>query len=77
MAVETKYYEQLGIHATATLAEIKKAYRKLSLQWHPDKNPSNREAAEEKFKQLSEAYSVLSDSDTRALYDRYGSDGLK
>ncbi|KAJ2171438.1 DnaJ sub B member 8, partial [Coemansia sp. RSA 370] len=52
MAVETKYYEQLGIHATATLAEIKKAYRKLSLQWHPDKNPSNREAAEEKFKQL-------------------------
>ncbi|KAJ2353669.1 DnaJ sub B member 6, partial [Coemansia sp. RSA 2618] len=77
MAAGTKYYELLGIHAGATLAEIKKAYRKLSLQWHPDKNPGNRTAAEEKFKQLSEAYSVLSDSDTRALYDRYGEDGLK
>ncbi|KAJ2322154.1 DnaJ sub B member 6 [Coemansia sp. RSA 2704] len=77
MAVETEYYELLGIHAGATPDEIKKAYRKLSLRWHPDKNPGNREEAEEKFKQLAEAYSVLSDADTRGLYDRYGKDGLK
>ncbi|KAJ1868335.1 DnaJ sub B member 6 [Coemansia sp. RSA 989] len=77
MAADTEYYELLGIQPGATPDEVKKAYRKLSLQWHPDKNPNNREAAEEKFKQLAEAYSVLSDSETRQRYDRYGKDGLK
>ncbi|KAJ2453673.1 DnaJ sub B member 6 [Coemansia sp. RSA 2336] len=77
MAADTKYYELLGIQPGATPDEVKKAYRKLSLQWHPDKNPNNREEAEEKFKQLAEAYSVLSDPETRQRYDRYGQDGLK
>ncbi|KAJ2851536.1 DnaJ sub B member 6 [Coemansia brasiliensis] len=77
MAVDTEYYELLGIHPGASSDELKKAYRKLSLRWHPDKNPNNREEAEEKFKQLAEAYSVLSDSETRQRYDRYGKDGLK
>ena len=55
------YYAILGIKKNATEAEIKKAYRKLALKWHPDKNPNNREEAEEKFKKINEAYSVLSD----------------
>ena len=66
------YYAILGIKKDATEAEIKKAYRKLALKWHPDKNPNNREEAEEKFKKINEAYSVLSDKNKRRQYDRGG-----
>lgn len=65
------YYEILGVPRNATEAEIKKAFRSLALKYHPDRNPSNKEA-EEKFKEINEAYSVLSDSEKRANYDRYG-----
>src|SRR2546430_16053775 len=66
------YYEVLGISRTATDDEIKKAYRKLALRYHPDKNPENRPEAEERFKELVEAYQVLSDAERRGLYDRFG-----
>lgn len=69
------YYTILGLQKTATENEIKKAYRKLAMKYHPDKNPNNKEA-EEKFKEISEAYSVLSDSEKRNIYDKYGKDGL-
>lgn len=76
--METKrdYYEVLGVKKTDSDDQIKKAYRKLALKWHPDKNPSNREAAEEKFKEIGEAYAVLSDPEKRAAYDRFGHSGL-
>ncbi|XP_059827862.1 dnaJ homolog subfamily B member 6b [Hypanus sabinus] len=70
------YYQVLGVHKHASQEEIKKAYRKLALKWHPDKNPDNKDEAESKFKQLSEAYEVLSDSSKRDIYDRYGKEGL-
>src|SRR5918911_3155118 len=65
------YYEVLGVSRGANEAEIKSAYRKLAVRYHPDKNPGNAEA-EEKFKEAAEAYSVLSDADQRARYDRFG-----
>jgi molecular chaperone DnaJ len=65
------YYEVLGVSRTASLDEIKKAYRKKAVQFHPDKNPGDKEA-EEKFKEATDAYSVLSDKDGRAKYDQYG-----
>lgn len=65
------YYELLGVGKTATAEELKKAYRKKAVQYHPDKNPGNKEA-EEMFKKVSEAYDVLNDADKRAAYDRYG-----
>jgi molecular chaperone DnaJ len=65
------YYEILSVSRTATEQEIKSAYRKLAMQWHPDRNPGNAEA-EEKFKECTEAYSVLMDADKRARYDQYG-----
>ena len=68
----TDYYEALGVSRTADGKEIKAAYRKLALKYHPDRNPGSREA-EEKFKQLNEAYAVLSDAEKRGRYDRYGS----
>jgi DnaJ family protein B protein 6 len=70
------YYEILEIAKTATEAEIKKAYRKHALKWHPDKNPDNQKEAEKKFKEISEAYEVLSDKKKRDIYDRYGKEGL-
>ena len=70
------YYEVLGVEKNADEATIKKAYRKLAMQFHPDKNPDNK-AAEEKFKEASEAYEVLSDKDKRQLYDQYGHAGLE
>lgn len=70
------YYEILGVDKDANDAEIKKAYRKLALKWHPDKNTDNREEAERMFKVISEAYEVLSDPEKRKVYDVYGKDGL-
>jgi curved DNA-binding protein len=71
-----EYYKILGVSKTATADEIKKAYRKLALKFHPDKNPDNKEA-EDKFKKISEAYAVLSDTKKRQEYDTYGSAGFQ
>lgn len=70
------YYEVLGVDRNASDQEIKKAYRRLAMKYHPDKNPDDK-AAEDKFKGAAEAYQVLSDKDKRAVYDRYGHQGLK
>lgn len=67
------YYQVLGVDKKATAEEIKKAYRKLAVKWHPDKNPNNKSASEEKFKKISEAYAVLSDPEKRQNYDNFGS----
>lgn len=75
MPKETRLYDLLGASPTATPSELKKAYRKKALLYHPDKNPD--EAAQEKFKDISWAYSVLSDEEKRATYDRVGEDALK
>ena len=69
------YYEVLGVDKNATADDIKKAYRKLAVKYHPDKNPGNKEA-EEKFKEAAEAYSVLSDSDKKMKYDQFGHAGV-
>ncbi|GAB2262981.1 hypothetical protein Droror1_Dr00003978 [Drosera rotundifolia] len=71
------YYKLLGVERGAKDDELKKAYRKLAMKWHPDKNPNNKKEAEAKFKQISEAYDVLSDAQKRAIYDQYGEEGLK
>ena len=71
MAEKRDYYEVLGVSKNATADEIKKAYRKKAIQYHPDKNPGDKEA-EEKFKEAAEAYDVLSDADKRARYDQFG-----
>lgn len=73
--MDLEYYEILEITKTADATEIKKAYRKLALQYHPDRNQGDKEA-EEKFKAINEAYQVLSDEQKRATYDRYGKSGL-
>ncbi|MFZ5800090.1 MAG: molecular chaperone DnaJ [Candidatus Omnitrophota bacterium] len=71
------YYEILGVSKNATLDDIKKAYRGLALQYHPDRvPPEKKKEAEEKFKEISEAYAVLSDSQKRSLYDQYGHSGI-
>lgn len=75
MAEKRDYYDVLGVSKSASLEEIKKAYRKLAIKYHPDKNPGNKEA-EEKFKEAAEAYSVLSDADKKAKYDQFGHAGL-
>lgn len=77
MSTKRDYYEILGVNKNASLDEIKKAYRTLALQHHPDRVPhEKKKEAEEKFKEISEAYAVLSDTQKRALYDQYGHSGI-
>ena len=71
MAEKRDYYEVLGIDRNASEDEIKAAYRKLAIKYHPDRNPGNKEA-EEKFKEAAEAYEVLHDADKRRQYDQFG-----
>lgn len=75
MSTKRDYYEVLGVAKNATADEIKKAYRKKAIQFHPDKNPGNKEA-EEKFKEAAEAYEILSDENKRARYDQFGHQGV-
>ncbi len=70
------YYEVLGVTRTAAVDEIKSAYRKAALKWHPDRSPENKSEAEIKFRECTEAYSVLSDTQKRQIYDTYGHAGL-
>lgn len=75
MVVDTEYYETLGLTPESSDASaIKKAYRKLALKWHPDKNPDNRDEAEKKFKDISVAYDILSDPEKKTAYDNFGKD---
>ncbi|HTR80210.1 MAG TPA: molecular chaperone DnaJ [Bacteroidota bacterium] len=76
MAAKRDFYEVLGVARTASQDEIKKAYRKLALQYHPDRNPNNKEA-EEKFKEAAEAYEALSDPAKRQRFDQYGHEGMR
>ena len=71
------YYGILGVDKKASQDDIKKAYRRAALKWHPDKNQENREEAEAKFKDIAEAYDVLSDPEKKTIYDQYGEEGLK
>jgi len=76
VAQKQDYYELLGVSRTASADEIKKAYRKLAMKYHPDKNPDDK-AAEARFKEVSEAYEVLSDAQKRQQYDQFGHEGLR
>lgn len=71
------YYATLELTKTATTQEVKQAYRKLALKWHPDKNLERKDEAEQKFKEINEAYEVLSDDKKRKIYDQYGKEGLE
>ena len=72
----TDFYEVLGVARDASADQIKSAYRKAALKWHPDRNPGNKEEAEHNFRAASEAYAVLSDPQKRSVYDRFGAAGL-
>lgn len=71
------YYAILGVDRDASADELKRAYRKSAMKWHPDKNPNNKNQAEKKFQEIAEAYQVLSDPKKKQVYDTYGEDGLK
>lgn len=73
----TEYYDILGVSKDASSDEIKKAYKKLAMKYHPDRNKDNKEEAEAKFKEISVAYNILSDSEKKTMYDRFGKDGLQ
>jgi molecular chaperone DnaJ len=75
MATKTDYYDILGVTKSATADEIKKAYRKQALEWHPDRHKTDKEAAEKRFKEINEAYQVLSDPQKKAMFDQYGTAG--
>jgi len=76
-SVVPNYYDILQVPKVSTDAEIKKAYRKLAMKWHPDKNPDIPEEAAKKFQEIGEAYDVLSDPEKRAIYDQYGYEALR
>ena len=76
MAEKRDYYEVLGVSRDASAEDIKKAYRKMALKYHPDRNPGDA-AAEEKFKEAAEAYDVLSNPDKKARYDQFGHAGMR
>jgi len=71
------YYKLLGVEKDCSDDDLKKAYKKQALKWHPDRNPDNKESAEKKFKEISEAFEVLSDKQKRGIYDQFGEEGLK
>src|ERR1700747_826368 len=75
-AQQRDFYEVLGVSRTATGEEIKTAYRKCALKWHPDRHPEGKAEAEVKFRESTEAYSILSDAQKRQVYDTYGHAGL-
>lgn len=77
MMNNTRYYELLSINKDANESEIKKAYKKCALKYHPDRNPNDKEESERKFKEISEAYSILSDSKKKNIYDNYGEEAVK
>src|SRR4030043_2428157 len=72
MATKSDYYDILGVSKSASADELKKAYRKQALEGHPDKHKDDKEAAEKRFKEINEAYQVLSDSQKRSAYDQFG-----
>lgn len=72
MATKTDYYDTLGVSKSASADEIKKAYRKQALEWHPDRHKDDKEAAEKKFKEINEAYQILSDPQKKSAYDQFG-----
>ncbi|HTV60546.1 MAG TPA: molecular chaperone DnaJ [Verrucomicrobiae bacterium] len=76
MSKQQDFYEVLGVPRDATAEQIKSAYRKAAMKWHPDRNPESKQEAEENFRLASEAYTILSDTQKRAVYDRYGHAGL-
>ncbi|CAN0479676.1 unnamed protein product, partial [Ectocarpus sp. 12 AP-2014] len=76
MAGKPCHYEVLGLARSASSGEVKKAYRKKALYWHPDKNPNNRDQATEMFRLVSEAYEVLGDPEKKRFYDTYGHEGV-
>ncbi len=75
MATKTDYYDILGVSKGASADEIKKAYRKQALEWHPDRHSEDKEAAEKRFKEINEAYQILSNPQKKTMYDQYGSAG--
>ncbi len=76
MATKSDYYDILGVYKSASAEEIKKAYRKQALEWHPDRHKDDKEAAEKRFKEINEAYQILSDTQKRSAYDQFGHDAF-